>query len=114
MHIRLRPLLSTLALATVVATAPVMVNAQPATGAAAATDPATELAEGEIRRIDRDQRKMTLRHGELRSLDMPPMTMVFQLADPTWAEQFKVGDKIRFAAEKINGAYTVVKIEKAP
>jgi Cu/Ag efflux protein CusF len=45
---------------------------------------------------------------------MPPMTMVFQLAYPIWIDQFKVGDKVRFAADKVNGAYTVVKIEKTP
>lgn len=86
-------------------------NGHAAHHGAAAT--AAEMTDGEIRRIDRDQRKMTLRHGEMKNLDMPPMTMVFQLADPAWIDQFKVGDKVRFAADKINGAYTVVKIEKA-
>lgn len=81
---------------------------------ASATSNASELAEGEVRRVDRDQKKITLRHGEIKSLGMPPMTMVFQLADPAWIDQYKVGDKVRFDVEQINGAYTVVRMEKAP
>ena len=72
------------------------------------------LADGEIRRIDREQQKITLRHGELKRLGMPPMTMVFRVADASWIDQFKVGDKVRFDADNINGAYTIVKLERAP
>lgn len=74
---------------------------------------ASELADGEVRRVDRDQKKITLRHGEIKSIGMPPMTMVFQLADPAWIDQYKVGDKVRFDVEQINGAYTVVRMERA-
>lgn len=44
---------------------------------------------------------------------MPPMTMVFQVKDPEMLEQVKPGDKIRFDAEKVGGAFTVMKIEPA-
>ncbi len=72
-----------------------------------------EMSDGEVRRVDRDQKKITLRHGEMKNLGMPPMTMVFQVAEPAWVDQFKVGDKVKFVAEQRNGAYTVVKIERA-
>lgn len=72
-----------------------------------------QLAEGEVRRIDRDAKKLTIRHGRLEKLDMPPMTMVFQVKDPAVLDQVKVGDKVRFDAEKVGGAYLVTKIEPA-
>ncbi|MDL5034681.1 copper-binding protein [Pelomonas sp. APW6] len=62
--------------------------------------PAVELTEGEIRKIDKDQRKLTLRHGEIKHLQMPGMTMVFQVRDPAMLEQVKVGDKVRFRVER--------------
>lgn len=85
----------------------------PAVQTAAAASQAETLAEGEIRRIDKDAKKLTIRHGPLLNLDMPPMTMVFQVQDPAMLEQVKVGDKIRFQADKVGGAYTVTRIEPA-
>ena len=73
----------------------------------------TALADGEVRRIDRAQGKVTIKHGEIRNLEMPPMTMVFRAKDPAALDRLKVGDKIRFAADQIDGAYTVTKIEPA-
>lgn len=72
---------------------------------------AIEMSEGEVRRIDRGNLKITIRHGEIKNLDMPPMSMVFQLGDPALLDKVKVGDKIRFAAEKHEGAYMVTAIE---
>jgi Cu/Ag efflux protein CusF len=69
------------------------------------------MAEGEIRRVDRESRKLTIRHGPLAKLDMPPMTMVFAVKDPALLEQVKPGDKVRFEAEKIGGVYTVIRME---
>jgi Cu(I)/Ag(I) efflux system periplasmic protein CusF len=69
------------------------------------------LAEGEVRKIDRDAKKITLKHGAIRNLDMPPMTMVFQVKDAALLKSVKPGDKVRFAAEKVAGAYTVTRIE---
>jgi Cu(I)/Ag(I) efflux system protein CusF len=71
----------------------------------------TAVSEGEIRKIDPATRKLTIKHGELKNLDMPPMTMVFQVKDPAMIEQVKPGDKIKFRAEKVNGAFTVIEIE---
>ena len=78
---------------------------------AGATAQATDMAEGEVRRIDKDAKKITIKHGPLTKLDMPAMTMVFQVSDPAMLERVKAGDKIRFDAEKIGGGYRVTKIE---
>ena len=74
---------------------------------------AAQLSDGEIRKIDKSAKKLTIKHGPLANLDMPPMTMVFQVSDPAMLEQVKAGDKVKFQAEKIGGAYTVTKIEPA-
>ena len=71
------------------------------------------LSDGEIRRVDKDAKKITIKHGPLANLDMPAMTMVFQVADPAMLEQVKTGDKVKFQAEKLGGAFTVTKIEPA-
>ena len=70
-------------------------------------------AEGEVRRIDKEQKKLTIRHGPIANLDMPAMTMVFQVQDAAVLDQVKVGDKIRFNAEKVGGSYTVTRVEAA-
>ena len=74
---------------------------------------AQTMAEGVVRRIDLDNNKITIRHGEIKALDMPPMTMVFQVKDAAMLDQLKAGDKINFAADKVNGAYTVMQLEAA-
>ena len=71
------------------------------------------LADAEVRKVDKEARKITLKHGEIRNLDMPPMTMVFQVKDPAVLDKVKQGDKVKFSAEKVNGAYTVTSIEPA-
>ncbi len=71
------------------------------------------LTEGEIRKVDKDAKKITIRHGPIRNLDMPAMTMVFQIKDPDMLGQVKAGDKVKFAAESVGGAFTVTKIEVA-
>ncbi len=67
--------------------------------------------EAEVRRIDKAARKVTLKHGEIKNLDMPPMSMVFQVKDPAQLDALQVGQKVRFQAVQENGAYWVVKIE---
>lgn len=67
--------------------------------------------EGEVRRVDKSAAKVTIRHGPLAQLDMPPMTMVFQVRDRGWLDLVKPGDKVRFDAEKSGGAYVVTHIE---
>jgi Cu(I)/Ag(I) efflux system protein CusF len=75
--------------------------------------PAAALSDGEVRKVDKDAKKITIKHGPLANLDMPPMTMVFQVKDPAMLDQVKTGDKIRFQAEKVGGAFTLTKIEPA-
>jgi Cu(I)/Ag(I) efflux system protein CusF len=71
------------------------------------------LVDGEVRKVDKEAKKITLRHGALASLDMPAMTMVFQVKDPAMLEQVKAGDKVKFQAEKIGGAFTITELELA-
>jgi Cu/Ag efflux protein CusF len=71
------------------------------------------MSDGEVRRVDKDAKKITLRHGPLANLDMPAMTMVFQVSDPAMLEQVKIGDKVKFVAEKSDGAFTITKLEPA-
>lgn len=85
-----------------------------ASGAAwAANDQAATPTDGEVRKIDLEAKKLTLKHAEIKNLNMPGMTMVFQVKDPAMLTQVKTGDKVRFTAEKINGAFTVTTIEAA-
>lgn len=69
-------------------------------------------AEGEVTRIDKAAGRLTLRHGEIRALDMPPMTMVFRVADARLLDDLAVGDRVRFTADKRGGSYTVVALRK--
>ena len=69
------------------------------------------LVDGEIRKVDKDAKKITIKHGPIATLDMPAMTMVFQVKDPAVLEQVKPGDKVKFEAQKLGGAYTVTRIE---
>lgn len=71
------------------------------------------VAEGEVRKVDKDARKITIRHGPIQNLDMPPMTMVFQVREAAMLELVKAGDKVKFSADKIGGQYTVIHIETA-
>lgn len=72
-----------------------------------------QQAEAEVRKIDKAQGKLTLRHGPLHNLDMPAMTMVFRVADAKMLDALKEGDKVRFTAEKVNGTFTVTSIQPA-
>ena len=80
---------------------------------AKAAIPSAPLADGEVRRVDKEAKKLTIRHGPIKNLDMPPMTMVFQVTDPAMLDQVKPGDKIKFSADKVGGAYTVTNLEPA-
>lgn len=80
---------------------------------AKAQQAAAPMSDGEVRKVDMDAKKITLRHGPIENLGMPPMTMVFQVKDPALLDQVKAGDKIRFNAEKSGGAFTVTRIESA-
>ena len=71
------------------------------------------MTDGEVRKIDRDAKKITLRHGEIKNLEMPAMTMAFQVKDPAMLDKVRAGDKVRFRVEKIGSTYTVTAIEPA-
>lgn len=75
---------------------------------------ADRWAEGEVRRIDTAARKITVRHGDIPDLDMPPMTMVFQVRDPALLQGLQPGARVRFRAQKADGAYIVTDIKAAP
>lgn len=73
--------------------------------------PGSALAEGEVRKVDADAGKLTLRHDAIPSMNMPPMTMVYRVNDPAILDQVRTGDKVRFAMERVGGTLTVTKIE---
>ena len=70
-------------------------------------------SEGEVRKVDKEQGKVTLKHGPIENLGMPGMTMIFKVSDPKMLDTVKAGDKVKFAADSINGALTVTAIEAA-
>lgn len=72
-----------------------------------------DLSEGEIRKVDKSAAKLTIRHGELKNLDMPPMTMVFQVKDAGVLDKVKVGDKVRFVVQKSDTGFVVTDIQAA-
>lgn len=73
---------------------------------------ASDMTDAEVRKVDLAQGKVTLKHGEIKSLDMPPMTMVFSVKDKAMLDGVKPGDKVRFKAISEGGKMTVV--EMAP
>jgi Cu/Ag efflux protein CusF len=72
-----------------------------------------QLADGEVRRVDREGKKITLKHGPIQNVDMPAMTMAFAVKDPAMLDRVKAGDQVRFRVEKIGETYTLVAIERA-
>jgi len=89
--------------------------ATPSTTATTATTASgLPKVEAEVRRVDLAGGKVTLKHGDIPNLDMPPMTMVFQVRDPAQLSTLKAGDKVRFTADKVGGAYTVIELEAMP
>jgi uncharacterized cupredoxin-like copper-binding protein/Cu/Ag efflux protein CusF len=81
-----------------------------ADNASRAPESPTQVAEGEIRKVDKDAKKITIKHGPLDKLEMPAMTMVFHVLDVALLETVKAGDRVKFEAEKIGGAFVVTKI----
>jgi Cu(I)/Ag(I) efflux system periplasmic protein CusF len=69
--------------------------------------PPLDATQGEVRKVDKEAKKLTIKHGEIKNLDMPPMTMVFQIKDPLLLDKVKPGDKIQFHAAKENGSFIV-------
>ena len=72
-----------------------------------------DLVDGQVTKVDASAGKITIKHGPLKKFDMDGMTMVFRAADPAMLKAVKAGDKVKFDADKINGQFTVTRIEKA-
>jgi Cu(I)/Ag(I) efflux system periplasmic protein CusF len=85
-------------------------HAQAQNASASASDAMTN---GEIRKIDKETGKITIKHEEIKNLDMPSMTMVFQIKDKAMLEKVKINDKIKFKASSENGKLTVTEINSA-
>jgi Cu(I)/Ag(I) efflux system periplasmic protein CusF len=82
--------------------------------AAAATAASTlPMVNAEVRKVDLENKKISLKHGEIKNLDMPGMSMVFQVENVAMLENIKTGDKVMFTADKVDGAYMVMSLEKA-
>ena len=72
------------------------------------------MVNGEVTKLDKAGARITLKHGEIKSLDMPPMTMAYRVRSPQLLDGVAVGDRVRFAAERIDGNYTITALSKAP
>jgi Cu/Ag efflux protein CusF len=79
-----------------------------------ATVAMAQMVDGEVKKVDASAGKITIKHGPMKKFDMDDgMTMVFRANDPAMFKQVKPGDKIKFEADKVNGQFTVMKIEKS-
>jgi Cu(I)/Ag(I) efflux system protein CusF len=74
---------------------------------------APSMTEGEVRKVDLEAGKLTIRHGEIKHLEMPGMTMVFTAKDKTMLEKLKVGDAIKFMVVNEGGKFVVTEIQPA-
>lgn len=70
-----------------------------------------EMTDGVIRKVDKNNNKITIKHGEIRNLDMPGMTMVFQVKHPDLLDKVQAGDKVKFRAEKSGSSFVVTDIQ---
>lgn len=77
---------------------------------AAFAQAALPIVDGEIRKVDMEAKKLTIRHGDIGNLDMPAMTMVFRANDPALLDKLKPGDRVKFTADRVDGALTVLSI----
>jgi Cu/Ag efflux protein CusF len=73
---------------------------------------AAELTEGEVRKVDKATGKVTIKHGWVKKIDMPPMTMGYRVKDSALLDQLQPGDKIRFDVDRVDGAFTITRMEK--
>lgn len=87
---------------------------QPAATAPPSAPAAADFASGEVRKVYPDAGQILLKHGEIKSLDMPPMTMNFKVKDKALLDRVKVGDKVRFKAAQVGGEYTVTDLQVVP
>lgn len=71
-----------------------------------------QAVDGEVKKVDAEAGKVTLKHGEIKNLDMPAMQMSFRVSDPNWLKTLQVGDKVKFTADKVGGQFTITTLEK--
>ena len=110
------PAMKTITIATLVAALAAPALAQPKTEDHSAHHPVAaastaDMTDGQVRRVDKEAKKLTIKHGEIKNLDMPPMTMVFQVNDPSLLDRVKAGDKIRFVVQKSGSGFVVTDIQ---
>jgi Cu/Ag efflux protein CusF len=84
---------------------------QPKVMPAAVQDDPAALSEGEVKKVDKDTGKLTIKHGPLNNLDMPAMTMAFKVREPAMLDRVKAGDQVRFRVERVNAGLTVTRLE---
>jgi Cu(I)/Ag(I) efflux system protein CusF len=80
-------------------------------GLALSVSALAQPVDGEVRKIDADAGKITLKHGEIKNLDLPAMQMAFRVANPAWLKSVQVGDKVTFSADKVGGQFTITAID---
>ena len=102
-----------LAAATLISFPSLAANNHAQHGASTVASAPMEMVSGQVKKVDQAAKSVTLAHGPLTNLGMPAMTMTFKVSDAAWLGQMKTGDKIRFMADRVNGAFTVVHFEPA-
>jgi Cu(I)/Ag(I) efflux system periplasmic protein CusF len=70
-----------------------------------------DMTDGEVRKVNKEGGTLTLKHGDIKNLDMPGMTMVFAVKDKAMLDKVKAGDKIKFKAINDAGKYTVTEVQ---
>jgi len=87
------------------------VDQQKGAGATRSASSADDMTDAEVRRVDLDAGKITLRHADIKSLDMPAMTMVFSVKDKAMLDKVKAGNRVKFKASKEGGSFTVTELQ---
>ena len=103
--------ISTLILSVVSVSPYALASSDAPSAAVSSRDQIATLSDGEIKKIDKALGKLIIKHGPLENLGMPAMTMLFRVANPALLEQVKPGDRIKFLAQKVDGALTVTTLE---
>lgn len=111
MKTQLHTLIAAIAFAASAASLPALAANDHGSHAAKAAGAATEMTDGEIRKVDKENGKLTIKHAEIKSLDMPGMTMVFQVKDKAMLDKVQAGDKVKFKAASEAGKFTVTELE---
>ena len=112
MKTQLHTLIAAIAFATVsVASLPALAANDHGTHVAQAAGAATDMTDGEIRKVDKENGKLTIKHAEIKNVNMPGMTMVFQVKDKAMLDKVQAGDKVKFKAASEAGKFTVTELE---